>query len=96
MNVHPTSPGLQVSIEAPLAGRSAGAPEGAPDGPGDAADRIILSIEARRLARAGAAASAAPGERAPLVNRLRTEVQSGAYRIDVDALARALVDSMIV
>lgn len=48
-------------------------------------DRIDLSAAARRLA------DASPEERAEVVQRLRDQVEAGAYTVDPDAVAQKMV-----
>src|SRR5262245_41449139 len=65
---------------------STGAAAGASPG-----DGVELSDQARLAARASAAVNAAPDVREALVAELRQRVQDGTYRVDDDALARALL-----
>lgn len=51
-----------------------------------AEDSINLSSAARDVSKAD------PAEREALVRRIRSQVQSGTYRVDPDALARQMVD----
>jgi len=70
----------------------ASADSGAPHTP--PADIVDFSAEAGRLLRAREAAADKVGEdastRTELVERLRAELEAGGYRVDPDAIARAL------
>jgi len=55
-------------------------------------DRIELSPLARDVARLAGTAEALPDVRPERVAALRSAVDSGTYRVDARALARALVD----
>ncbi len=55
-------------------------------------DSIEVSALGRDLARAEAATGDAGELRFDLVSRLRAEVRAGTYRIDAQALARAMVE----
>lgn len=83
---HPVESGRGASD----AGRTAAARAAAQ--PASAPDRVTVSAEARLRARIEAAAQAAPGERAALVEALRAEVDAGTYTVDAAALARTLLD----
>ena len=56
------------------------------EAPAPREDSIDLSPAAQELAQADAA------ERDALVRRIRSEVQSGTYHVDPDAVARQMVD----
>lgn len=73
----------------PLRGRRAGDPARARL---PREDRIEVSALGRDLAQAEAAAGGAGELRFDLVSRLRAEVRAGTYRIDAQALARAMVE----
>lgn len=88
-----------------LVGRSGAADDGAPDAVEASelrpppSDVIDFSAEAGRLLRAREAATreaaateagADVADRAALVERLRAELAAGGYRVDPDAIARAL------
>jgi negative regulator of flagellin synthesis FlgM len=56
------------------------------------ADGVVLSDEARAIARAEGAARSAPEVREELVARLREQVRNGTYKIQDEQVARRLLD----
>jgi flagellar biosynthesis anti-sigma factor FlgM len=75
--------------EAPRTPADSGAPRTPPT------DIVDFSAEAGRLLRARDAAEAGEdaATRTELVERLRAELEAGGYRVDPDAIARALADA---
>ena len=98
MDIQPNPTGVPTSIDAArrAAARSAeqrSAEDGVP-GPGDGGrrDSIDVSSEGGRLARIDAATTGAPDERGELVARLRARVRAGAYSVDHESLAKAMLE----
>ncbi len=59
---------------------------GKPQGPSGSPEKVTLSAEARKLADASTASDAAK------VDRLRTAIQGGTFKIDHAAIAAKIVD----
>jgi negative regulator of flagellin synthesis FlgM len=59
---------------------------------GAKSDGILLSDQARAVARAQAAVRAAPDVREQLVAELREQIQNGTYRIDDEAIVNRILE----
>lgn len=62
-------------------------------GPAPKVDRLDLSDGLERLRRVHAAAADVPDVRADRVAALKSEIHSGSYRVNTDALAETLLDT---
>lgn len=96
MNIQQTPPGAPIPIESArsaaaarrLGGEGSAASEGA-----EQFDAVELSNEARQLARIGAGALQTSGDRAELIRHLKAAIGSGAYDVNLEALAEAMLES---
>ena len=59
---------------------------------GAKSDGVLLSDQARAVARAQAAVRSAPDVREQLVNELREQIQNGTYRIDDEAIVNRILE----
>ena len=95
MNIQDTRPGTPIPIEsvrsAAAARRSGGDGSAASEG-AERFDAVELSNEARQLARIDAGALETPGDRAGLIKQLKAAVGSGAYDVNLEALAEAMLE----
>ena len=95
MDIQRTPPGTPIPIESARSVAAARRPGGdgspASEG-GERFDAVELSNEARQLARIGAGASQRSGDRARLITQLRAAVESGAYHVNLEALAEAMLE----
>lgn len=73
-------------------GAAGGAPAARTRGRSARADGVLLSDQARAIARAETAARSAPDVREELVAELRQQVRSGTYQIKDEQVARRLLD----
>ena len=60
-------------------------------GAAEGTDKLVLSQQAAEVRAAHEALSALPETRGELVARLKTQVQSGTYQIDPDAIAEKMI-----
>ena len=72
------------------AGKSA--PVRPPAAPGAGADRVEISDAALRISRLLESASALPEIREERIAEIRKALESGTYRVDPQALARAILE----
>lgn len=63
-----------------------------PAAPGAGADRVEISNAARRIAHLLESASALPEIREEKIAEIRQALESGSYRVDSRALARAILE----
>jgi flagellar biosynthesis anti-sigma factor FlgM len=71
---------------------SAGASSAAAGSAGAKADGVLLSDQARAVARAQAAVRSAPDVREQLVSELREQIRNGTYRIDDEAIVNRILE----
>lgn len=71
---------------------SAGASSASGRSAGAKSDGILLSDQARAVARAQAAVRAAPDVREQLVAELREQIQNGTYQIDDEAVVNRILE----
>ena len=95
MDIQRTPPGAPIPIESArsaAAARRSGGDGSAADEGAERFDAVELSNEARQLARIGAGALQTSGDRAELIMQLRAAVGSGAYHVNLEALAEAMLE----
>lgn len=76
----------------PIRPRRPAEPTAAPEAKADPQDRIDVSALGRELAEADLRTGEGADLRVELVSRLRAEVREGTYRLDAQALARAMLE----
>ncbi len=95
MDIQRTPPGAPIPIEsarsAAAARRSGGDGSAASEGV-ERFDAVELSNEARQLARIAPGALKTSGDRAQLIKQLKAAVGSGAYHVNLEALAEAMLE----
>jgi negative regulator of flagellin synthesis FlgM len=98
MNIDKVNQNVASGAYAKRAGRagdanSAGASSaGGAAGAGAKSDGVLLSDQARAVARAQAAVRAAPDVREQLVAELREQIQNGSYQIDDEAIVNRILE----
>ncbi len=95
MDIQRTPPGAPIPIESArsaAAARRAGGDGSAASEGGERFDAVELSNEARQLARIDAGAFQKSGDRAELIMLLKAAVESGAYHVNLAALAEAMLE----
>jgi flagellar biosynthesis anti-sigma factor FlgM len=94
LEIPPTSDSRPVRSTDPVPIRRRRDPEPAskPDGGVPPLDRVDVSELGRELAEADLRTGEGADLRFDLVSRLRAEVQDGTYRLDAQALARAMLE----
>ena len=93
-DAEPLNPPLTIPARPPR-GEQPGAATDGPDAlrgepRSEARDEVVVSLEARRLARAAREPGLDEETRARLIAELRSQVEAGTYRPDPQALARLL------
>jgi flagellar biosynthesis anti-sigma factor FlgM len=95
LDIQRTPPGAPIPIEsarsAVAARRSGGDGSTASEG-AERFDAVELSDEARQLARIDAGALQTARDRAELIMKLKAAVGSGAYHVNLEALAEAMLE----